>query len=652
VGGDPRLGTQLAGYVIESLVGRGGMGVVYLAQDLRLNRRIALKILAPEFSRDERFRARFVRESRVAAAIEHPNIVPIYEAGEADGELFIAMRYVGGSDLEELIRRTGPLGPSRVSSIVSQTASALDAAHDQGLVHRDVKPANLLLAPKGTEHEEDHVYVSDFGITKRLDTQGSTASTGRMLGSLDFIAPEQIEGAPVDRRADVYSLGCVLYQCLTATVPFPRDSEMAVMWAHVHEDPPVPSSLRPDLPLEIDAVVARAMAKRPVDRFDTAGRLAGAARQALEATSRSSRTIVAEPSPDHGGHRWRMRPRVLLALALLPIAVVGVVLGSVLTRGGRRPQTGGSPLPRGTSSPITNTSPPPPPITSATFQRIDAGSTTLSSNIVPAPAHARAIAAGEGRIWSLTPNGVYETNPANHQSLRVPSVTSATDVAVGGGDVFVSVRTPAGGGKVVKIDPATRKVVFRYSSPSPIDAVVAGPEHVWALDDAAGTVTELSASRLVPMGTLDVSPGTSDLAINEFVWVLNEQNGELQQIAPRQGRRGHTTSIPERVSAVGAGDAGVWVLDGPAGRVIPIDTTSAAMTGAAIQFGEPATEITDAGTWVWVASGRTLEGINPVSHARRTVPMPARIVAMAADNSLLLKPAPRAVWVLLAKPQS
>ena len=199
---DTRVGTELAGYRIERVIGRGGMSVVYLAEHVRLGRKVALKLLAPELAESERFRDRFLRESKLAASIDHPNIVPIYDADEADGVLFIAMRYVEGSDLKEAIRIRGPARRRRTPAIVGQIASALDAAHARGLVHRDVKPANVLLTP------DDHVYVSDFGLTKRAVSVSGLTETGQLIGTIDYVAPEQIKGDAVDQRADVYSLGC------------------------------------------------------------------------------------------------------------------------------------------------------------------------------------------------------------------------------------------------------------------------------------------------------------------------------------------------------------------------------------------------------------------------------------------------------------
>ncbi len=262
------------------------MGVVYLSEDIRLGRNVALKVLAPELSGHESVRERFVRESRIAASLDHPNVIPIYEAGEVDGVLFMAMRYVEGTDLKALIGREGPLPPERVASIVKQIASALDAAHDRGLVHRDVKPGNILVASaKGT----DHAYLTDFGIIKLRESTTRLTRTGQFMGSTVYVAPEQIEKKPLDRRADVYSLGCVLYECLAGGPPFVRDNEAALLYAHLQEPPPKVTRARPELPGGIDEVIARAMAKRPDDRYPSAGELGAACEEALAAGKTSAR---------------------------------------------------------------------------------------------------------------------------------------------------------------------------------------------------------------------------------------------------------------------------------------------------------------------------------------------------------------------------
>jgi WD40 repeat protein/tRNA A-37 threonylcarbamoyl transferase component Bud32 len=273
---DPRVGTQLAGYRIESLLGLGGMSVVYLAEDLRLKRRVALKLLAASLAEDESFRDRFLRESELAASIDHPNIVPIYEAGTTEEHLFIAMRYVEGRDLKERLQE-GRLEPADAIGLLAQVASALDAAHARGLVHRDVKPSNVLLDRGARPDGSDHVYLADFGLTKRVSEETGIADDGRLMGTIDYVAPEQIAGEDVDGRADVYSLACVLYESLVGRPPYGGDSELAVVFSHLEAEPPTASAERPDLPAGLDAVLATALAKNPDQRYTSCRELARAA---------------------------------------------------------------------------------------------------------------------------------------------------------------------------------------------------------------------------------------------------------------------------------------------------------------------------------------------------------------------------------------
>ncbi|ROP55128.1 serine/threonine-protein kinase [Streptomyces sp. PanSC9] len=263
------IGRRVAGYLIESEVGRGGMAVVYRARDLRLDRTVALKLLAPELARNDTFRRRFTHESQVAAAIDHPHIVPVFEAGETDGVLYIAMRYVPGSDLRHLLDLRGPLPLADTVRISAQVASALDAAHEHGLVHRDVKPGNILIAAGTDSDHPEHVYLTDFGLTKKSLSLTGFTSVGQFVGTLDYVAPEQISGRPVDGRCDVYGLACVVHEVLTGRPPFQREDDMALLWAHQYDDPPPPSGARPGLPSAVDTVFARALAKSPDARYDT-----------------------------------------------------------------------------------------------------------------------------------------------------------------------------------------------------------------------------------------------------------------------------------------------------------------------------------------------------------------------------------------------
>ncbi|MCL7493438.1 serine/threonine protein kinase [Streptomyces sp. MCA2] len=262
-------GRRIAEYLLQDEIGRGGMAVVYRAEDLRLGRTVAVKLLAPELARNDTFRQRFAHESRVAAAIDHPHIVPVFEAGETDGVLYIAMRYVRGRDLRALLDRDGPLSLETACRIALQVASALDAAHAHDLVHRDVKPGNILIAEGTDSDRPEHAYLTDFGLTKKSLSLTGFTSVGQFVGTLDYVAPEQISGRPVDGRCDVYSLACVLFEMLTGAPPFRRDDDMALLWAHQYDPPPAATELRPDLPEAVDAVFAEALAKVPEDRYET-----------------------------------------------------------------------------------------------------------------------------------------------------------------------------------------------------------------------------------------------------------------------------------------------------------------------------------------------------------------------------------------------
>src|SRR6188508_1713658 len=286
-----RIGAVLAGYRVESLLGRGGMSVVYLAEHVSLGRKVALKVLASPLAHDPSFRERFTRESQRAAGLDHPNVIPIYDAGEvdggdADGLLYIAMRYVDGPDLRSLLRREGHLGVGRTLYMLEQVASALDAAHDSDLIHRDVKPSNILIA-----EPSEHVYLTDFGVAKQ-STAPDLTRTGIFVGTIEYAAPEQIEGLTLDRRTDVYALGCVFYECLAGRPPFERDAEVAVMHAHLTSPPPRLTDVRPDLPKELDRVVARAMAKSRDERFATAPELVDAVHGVLRRSPTASHPVA------------------------------------------------------------------------------------------------------------------------------------------------------------------------------------------------------------------------------------------------------------------------------------------------------------------------------------------------------------------------
>ena len=374
-------GSLLGGYRIESFVARGGMGVIYKATQLALQRTVALKLVAPELAHDEAFRERFKREAMLAASLDHPSILPVYEAGEIDGQLFLAMRYVVGTDLDNLIQRERTLAPERATAIIAQVAGALDAAHSRGLVHRDVKPGNILIAE---EYGEERAYLTDFGLTKSVATGAHLTRTGYVVGTLDYVAPEQVQGGSVDGRADTYALACVLYRAVTGHVPFDRPGDVAKMWAHLNDPPPSAGAISPAASAELDGVIRRGMAKRPEERYASSGELARAARAAVAPTVpgqvgrteldvtqidqpflEAPRPAAAEPVRGDRPENGRRRPPLrafgggrgwLYVAGVLAVLAIGAVIAISSSGGGQKSATAGLTPPATTAAPLTTAS--------------------------------------------------------------------------------------------------------------------------------------------------------------------------------------------------------------------------------------------------------------------------------------------------------
>ena len=378
----PMVGDEFAGYRLRSVLGRGGMSVVYQAEHPRLGNVIALKVLAPELATDDAFRSRFLEESRIAASLNHPNVIPIHDTGSQDGLLYIAMRYVPGTDMRQMIKKRGRIPAPTALFLLAQAARALDAAHARGLVHRDVKPGNLLVERASDNEDPDHVYLTDFGISKYAMSRTGLTATGQFLGTIDYVAPEQIRGTSVLGLADQYALGCVLYECLTGQVPFEKDLDAAIIFAHVEEPPTMPTVLRPELPPAIDEVFGRVLAKRPGDRYGSCREFIDAARTALDGYATGPQALVS-PERDHtmtvhvpqaaavapsggtgepGGRRppgrraapprrhWFARPRWIAALTALVLAVAGAGIWALVS-GGSGKHTGGMAMPSMSAKP-------------------------------------------------------------------------------------------------------------------------------------------------------------------------------------------------------------------------------------------------------------------------------------------------------------
>ena len=412
---DFRAGSLVAGYRLEERIGQGGMAAVFRAYDSRLDRRVALKILSPSLALDDAFRLRFIRESRAAAAVEDAHIIPVFEAGESDGLLFIAMRYVRGGDVRSLIRQAGPLSAGRVAEIVSQAASALDAAHAIGLVHRDVKPANMLLEPSSVVDRPEHVYLSDFGLSKDALAVSGLTESGQFLGTLDYVSPEQIEGRPLDGRSDQYSLACSAFEMLCGQPPFRREQGVSVMYAHLSEPPPSVRAHRPELSAEIDAVIAKAMAKAADDRYATCREFAAALLPVLEVVGSGPGTrpasnpeadvdgptgpaTVVMAEPETGSRRqWWRSPAPVAGLCVLALLLAGGGFLAARARG-----DGGSEHPPSTKAAALA----PPRCTTATARAANLTGVARATTALPGGPFGVAVTANGGYSFVTTGNAV------------------------------------------------------------------------------------------------------------------------------------------------------------------------------------------------------------------------------------------------------
>jgi DNA-binding beta-propeller fold protein YncE len=634
-------GDEFAGHRILGIAGRGGMGVVYRALQLDLDRPVALKLIAPQLAEDPDFRERFVRESRAAASIDHPNVIPIYYTGEsAEGALYIAMRYVEGSDLRTLVRAEQRLQPARAANIVSQVASALDAAHARGIVHRDVKPANVLLGAN------DHAYLTDFGLTKRVTSHTGSTRDGGWVGTLGYVAPEQIRGERPDARADVYALGCVLYHSLAGVPPYQRDSDEATLWAHLNDDPPSLHDRVPDVPASFDAVMARAMAKDPDDRYPSAGDLG---RAALAAAGRpvapAPERLVAVGEAAPGDHQETVvspdqAPTVLAAgapagrrlwpWALAVVPIVGLALIAALALGGGGGDGGNGATTTGKSGSTATTE----PAQEVAIKDVPAGG--RPNNIVMADGKAWVVrsgndrllvidadtakrasysprvgvpsgeAAGFGKLWvinqaapSLIPIGL-KSHRQEGKAVPLPNHGKAVAVAAGSNAMWVGIR--GNPGLLLRINPKNRDQPDKtIELPDGLQNIAVGGGAVWIIARRRNTVTRL-----------DISSGTQrPIFVGETpfgiaygrgaVWVTNNGDDTVTRI--------DSGSLNTAVLEVGNGPKGitvgagaVWVANSLASTVTRIDPQINRRAGDDIPVATNPYGVDTLGKEVWVTS--------------------------------------------------
>jgi YVTN family beta-propeller protein len=625
---DQRLGAELAGYRIDRPIGRGGMSVVYLAEDLRLGRRVALKLLAPELGADRQFRERFLSESRVAASLDHSHVVPVYDAGEADGQLFIAMRYVEGTSLRALLGREGTLPAERAVEIAAQVAGALDHAHARGLVHRDVKPANVLVA---REAGADVAYLADFGITRPVAAETSPTHHGGPIGTADYMAPEQIERGHIDGRTDVYGLGCLLFECLTGRPPFQSDSLMALLWAHVNDPPPRASALAPGVPAALDAVLARALAKAPHARYATC--------RALVA---DARTVVAGGRVPLGLRRWewgrRARAPRTMALAAGAVAAVAVAALLLVPRGGEA--TAG------------------PAATEDSLQRIDPRTNSVTAS-APVRTPVSRIAAGEGAVWALTPErrSFVRIDSSSGELAGVGSTLGdPTGIATGLGALWIANRAgpTANSTTLLKVDARAPNRARAFS----LTAQQRWPQEDTGGDIAVSTLPEsrgvwlanpsgLSVQRIRPFGSavatipiqglpprlLAVAPGA--------VWATHPWG--VVRIEPRANRVVAGISLPFTPRGIAADGRWLWLANGTGNTVWQIDAATSRVVRR-IRVGREPSGIALAAGSVWVANRMdgTVSRIDPTGRVVASIPVGGRPESVA--------PSEDAVWVATHAP--
>jgi YVTN family beta-propeller protein len=580
-------GSDFAGYRIESVIGRGGMGVVYLATHERLERRVALKLIAPERAADEAFRRRFLRESKLAASIEHPHAVPVYEADAADdGTVFIAMRYVEGTDLGALLETESWLDPPRAARLLGQIAEALDQAHRRGLVHRDVKPANVLIGEVG---DEEWAYLTDFGATKPSAGTDLTG-TGEWLGTLGYASPEQIQGQAVDARSDVYSLGCVMFEALTGQPPYERGDHVAKLFAHVNDPPPTVTELAPDLPAELDRVIARALAKTPSERFPSAGDLARAASAAIagEAITTAERSVAtgearagvatAEaptrvlrrlwPGRAGGRARWLWAGAALAGLAAVAAALL-------LFRGdGEGPRV---------------------------IETIEVDGRPLG------------LAVARGEVWVTDRSGgvVSRIDAESNEVMRgqIPVGDDPVGVKFGAGSLWVA---NSGSDTVSRIDAGSAKVIDEIPVGRSPAGVRAGEGAVWVTNIDDDTVSRIDP-RSKRVEEIEVGDAPAGIAIGEGgVWVANAKDGTVSRIAPDL-EVVDEIEVGARPRGIAAGRDAIWVASGIDGTVTRIDPDTSEVEGEPIDVGDGPGQIVVGESWIWVTNERddTVSRLDP-----------------------------------------
>jgi DNA-binding beta-propeller fold protein YncE len=585
------IGSEVAGYRIEALIARGGMGVVYRATHLGLDRPVALKVIARELADRGGFRERFLRESRLAARLDHSAVVPIYDSREVDGELIVAMRLIKGGDLRHLIDKEGPLPPGRALDLLGQVADALDAAHAAGIVHRDVKPHNILV-------EGDRAYLSDFGLAKAFDESGS-ASSASVVGTAQYMSPEQCRGDSIGPAADVYSLGCVLYEALTGIAPFGRAE----------------SDTEPELPQGVDEAIRRAVAKDPARRYRSAGELIAAARAAegsdvrptaVLSRDRSERSTVPNRSQRwFGGMGRRAAAWLLSGVAIIVVAVVAAAL--FLLFGGGGPDV---------SDPISIGTPPLRVTADAqgawvtserdgTVTRLDPVTGDVLRQVTLQPGIS-GVAIGSKWLWV--------TDPRRHQLLRLDAKTlrekQAIEIPGAPGPIALSAKPArvwiadekSAGIAVVNAESDTRIRTQLPPHAAPLHLAV-GAGGLWSSSSSTVSVRRIDLGTLEPGEVIPAGPRPGGITVaHGFVWVTNPPRGTVTEIDPSLHRVQSQVKVGAQPRGIDAGTSTIWVANAADDTVTRIDVESGAVLGDPIHVGPEPSAVAVGGDAVWVAN--------------------------------------------------
>jgi DNA-binding beta-propeller fold protein YncE/predicted Ser/Thr protein kinase len=593
---EPAIGSTLAGYRLDELIARGGMGVVYRATQLALERPVALKVIASHLAAKQDFRDRFLRESRLAARLDHPGVVPVYDAREEGGELIVAMRLIAGGDLKTRIAREGPLPPQRAIDLLAQVAAALDAAHAAGIVHRDVKPHNILL-------EGSRAYLTDFGLAKALGDSGVLRETS-IVGTAEYMSPEQWRGADVGPAADVYSLGCVLYEAVTGIAPFARQT----------------GDSEPKMPRGLDAVIERAVAKDPTERYPSAGALIEAARGRQGATPTA--TAVLSEGPDRptlrigsgevdgprGLSRWR-RPIALGFLggfALIGILVAAAIAGILLLLEGDEVSVS-SPIAVGSGPLRLAVGAETVWVTSAadgTLSGIDVESGEIVGRPMTVGSGVAGVAVGESSVWIASPRtaSVLRVDPIARRKVGIPIGGRPGAIVYGGGRVWVADQDGRG---VTAINPAGNKVFKRRIAPreAPLRLAV-GAGAVWVSSASTGRVQRIDLGTAAADAPIAVGRGPAGLTVGVgLVWVARSRAGQVARVDPStRSLFGEPIAVGKRPGGIDAGTDTVWVANAADDTVTGIDIESGETVGDPIGVGPRPGAVAVGREAVWVAN--------------------------------------------------